>query len=222
MKLRIILFFLLFQSCCYGQFTITFHFVSSCQKEINKDSISFSLQNQETGEMYFSENSKVIIPNIGKYELSVDIKNGVFEKTYDEMIEFKQITDLVDTLVIPRILYETDNNPNTKYLKYYNCNQICNGYQVDYFKNGKKRLEGDFVDGKPKWEREYEQNGSSIKYFYDKMDRYIKWEYYDKSGKLTSYFINIYREKNFIQKTYNAEGKLIKSEVKILYPTRKQ
>ena len=204
-----------------AQIEVKYHFKSQCNSLIAQDSISFELQNLESNESYYSEDSKVKIPTLGKYELSVTIKNGKYERSYEEKIIIKESIIIIDTLTIPRILFETDNNSETDYSKYFKCDKVCNGYEVDYFENGNKRLEGNFVEGNAIWETEFERDGSSIKYYYDKSNRYTKWEYYDQNGNLTEYFVNKYKKKHFIQKTYDAKGKLIKSEVKIYYPLRK-
>ncbi len=204
-----------------AQIEVKYYFNNQCELLVAQDSISFELQNLETEESYYSENNKVMIPSPGKYELFVNIKNGKYERSYEERIEFKDSKKVNDTLTIPKILFETDNDSETKYSKYLKCDKVCNGYEVDYYENGNKRLEGNFLNGNAIWETEFERDGSSIKYYYDKTNRYTKWEYYDQNGTITEYFINKYKKKHFIQKTYNAEGKLIKSEVNIYYPLRK-
>lgn len=53
------------------------------------------------------------------------------------------------------------------------CGIPCDGYQVDYYKNGKKRIEGNFKKGKPK--------GKVVYYHPDGAINYI--EIYSKKGK---------------------------------------
>jgi hypothetical protein len=125
------------------------------------------LKNLETKELYYSVSSKVIIP-LGKYELSVTINNGKYQRSYEEKIEFKDSQKVLYTLIIPKILFEIDNNTETDYSKYFKCDKVCNGYEVDYFENGSKRLEGNFMNGNAIWETEFERDGSAIKYYYDK------------------------------------------------------
>lgn len=205
-----------------AQIEVEYHFYSECQRRIIKDSLEFNLQNLVTNKSYFPEDSKVIIPYIGKYELSVTIKNGKFIRSYEEEVEFRDSQKVIDTLTVPKILFEFENDNKTDNSKYLNCENLCNGYEVDYFENGKKRFEGNFSDGKAIWETEFERDGSFVKYYYDKLNRYKRFEYYDLNGNLIEYLINKYRKKNFIQKTYNPKGKLIKREVQIYYPVRKK
>jgi hypothetical protein len=204
-----------------AQIEIEYHFRNQCQYSIVNDSISFELQNTETNESYYSENLKVLIPTPGKYELFVNINNGKYQRSYEEKIDFIDSQKVFDTLTIPKILFEIDNDDETNYSKYLKCDKLCNGYEVDYFENGKIRLEGNFVNGNAVWVTEFDRDSSSIKYYYDKSNRYTKWEYYDQNGNLTEYFINKYKKKHFIQKTYNSMGKKIKREVKIYYPLEK-
>ena len=197
-----------------GQIEVEFHFKNQCESAVAKDSISFELQNLTTSESFYSEDSKVIIPSPGKYELFVTIRNGKYERSYEEKMEFQDSKKVIDTLAIPKILFETDNDSKTDYSKYLKCEKVCDGYEVDYFENGKKRLEGNFLKGKAIWETEFEKDGSFTKYYYDKFDRYSRVESYDSKGKLTEYYLNSYKRKNWIQKTYDGNGKLIKSEIK--------
>lgn len=207
-----------------NEIEVEYFFENQCESHINKDSISFELQNLETMESYYSENFKVKIPSAGKYELFVIINDKSITRSFEEIIEFKNVLKVKDTISIPKILYVSEkSNEDFEYLneiepKYYNCQKVCEKYEVDYFKNGKIRFEGEFKNGKPIWNSEYQRDGSYIKYYFDKLDRWYKWEYYDQNGNLTEYLKNIDKKKNWIQKTYNSKGKLVKKEVKIYYP----
>ena len=53
------------------------------------------------------------------------------------------------------------------------CDEPCDGYQVDYYKNGNKRIEGTFKKGKPK--------GKVVYYHPDGTINYI--EIYNRKGK---------------------------------------
>ncbi|WP_124981260.1 hypothetical protein [Nonlabens xiamenensis] len=202
---------------------VEYYFENQCESLISKDSISFELQNLETMESYYSENLKVKIPSSGKYELFVTINDSNIERSFEEIVEFKNVLKVKDTISIPRIQYVSEKlNDDFQYKneiepKYYNCQNVCDNYEVDYFKNGKIRFEGKFKNGKPIWNSEYQRDGSYIKYHYDKLDRWYKWEYYDQNGNLIKYLKNIYRKKNWIQKIYDSQGKLISKEIKVNY-----
>ena len=73
-----------------AQIEVKYHFKSQCNSLIEQDSISFELQNLESNESYYSEDSKVKIPTLGKYELSVTLKNGKYERSYEEKIIIKE------------------------------------------------------------------------------------------------------------------------------------
>ena len=209
-----------------NEIEVEYYFENQCESLISKDSISFELQNLKTMESYYSENLKVKIPSSGKYELFVTINDSKIERSFEEIVEFKNVLKVKDTISIPRILYVSEKlNDDFEYEneiepKYYNCQNICDNYEVDYFKNGKIRFEGKFKNGKPIWNSEYQRDGSYIKYHYDKLDRWYKWEYYDQNGNLIKYLKNIYRKKNWIQKTYDSKGKLISKEIKVNYPIK--
>lgn len=209
-----------------NEIEVEYYFESQCGSLISKDSISFELQNLKTMESYYSENLKVKIPSSGKYELFVTIDDKNIEKSFEEIIEYKNVSRINDTIAIPKILYVSEKlNDDFEYdnefePKYYNCQYVCENYEVDYFKNGKIRFEGEFKNGKPIWNKEYRRDGSYIKYHYDKLDRWYKWEYYDQNGNLIKYLKNVYRKKNWIQKTYDSQGKLISKEIKVNYPIK--
>ena len=209
-----------------NEIEVEYYFENQCESLISKDSISFELQNLKTMESYYSENLKVKIPSSGKYQLFVTINDSKIERSFEEIIEFKNVLKVKDTISIPRILYVSEKlNDDFEYEneiepKYYNCQNICDNYEVDYFKNGKIRFEGKFKNGKPIWNSEYQRDGSYIKYHYDKLDRWYKWEYYDQNGNLIKYLKNIYRKKNWIQKTYDSNGKLTSKEIKVNYPIK--
>ena len=211
-----------------NEIEVEYYFENQCESLISKDSISFELQNLKTMESYYSENLKVKIPSSGKYELFVTINDSKIERSFEEIVEFKNVLKVKDTISIPRILYVSEKlNDDFEYEneiepKYYNCQNICDNYEVDYFKNGKIRFEGKFKNGKPIWNSEYQRDGSYIKYHYDKLDRWYKWEYYDQNENLIKYLKNIYRKKNWIQKTYDSKGKLISKEIKVNYPIKNQ
>ncbi len=209
-----------------NEIEVEYYFKDQCESLINNDSISFELQNLKTMESYYSENLKIIIPSEGKYELFVTINDVKTERSFEEIIEFKGVLKVIDTIIIPKIIYVSEKlnddfeSDNIIEPKYYNCQNICENYEVDFFKNGKTRFEGEFKNGKPIWNSEYQRDGSYIKYYYDKSDRWYKWEYYDQNGNLIKYLKNIYRKKNWIQKTFDSNGRLIKKEVKIYYPIK--
>lgn len=63
---------------------------------------------------------------------------------------YKVKTDAQTDSIIP--VYKIDEfTKNLMYdpLKYYNCLDECNGFLVDYYPDGNKRLEGKFMDGFP-------------------------------------------------------------------------
>ena len=226
--MKYVLILLLYSNFLFSQneIEVEYYFENQCQSLVSKDSISFELQHLMTMETYYSENLKVKIPGAGKYELFVTINDKNIQRSFEEIIEFKDFLKVKDTIAIPRILYVSeilDDNlgkGNEIEPRYYNCQNLCANYEVDYFKNGKIRFEGKFKKGKPIWYSEYQRDGACIKYHFDKLDRWYKWEYYDQNGHLTKYLKNSYRKKDWIQKTFDSKGKLLRKEVKVYYPLK--
>ena len=205
-----------------GQIEVKYYFKSKCENVINKDSITFELQNVETLESFYSEDSKVTLPSSGKYELFVNINNGKFQKSFEEKFDYSNSQKVIDTIEIPKILFETTPNLNDdNYWNYSICNILCNGYITDYFSNGKKRIEGDFINGKSKWVSEYEKDGSYTKYFYKSdFSKYEKVENFDSNGNLKDYCIFKYEKKYWYEKVYNANGKFLKRIKRKYYPRK--
>ena len=58
--------------------------------------------------------------------------------------------------------------------KYYKCKELCRGHEIDYYKNGNKRLEGRFKKGWPRVLKYYGKNGDLL-----------KTEKFDRHGTLT-------------------------------------
>lgn len=225
MKILLILLFCSSSLFSQNEIEVEYYFENKCKSFISNHSISFELQNLVTMESYYSENLKVKIPNTGKYELFVTIRDKNIERSFEEIIQIKRSSKVKDTIAIPRIMYVSEVlNDDCEYddeiePKYYNCQDVCQGYEIDYFNNGKIRFEGQFKNGKPIWNSEYQKDASFIKYYYDKFDRWYKWEYYDQNGKLFKYLKNIYRKQNWIQRTFDSNGKLISEEIKAYYPS---
>ncbi|MEM6299693.1 MAG: hypothetical protein AAF740_13470, partial [Bacteroidota bacterium] len=54
-----------------------------------------------------------------------------------------------DTLDIPSICFTATGALHNNFYTYLNCEKVCDGYEVCYYSNGNKQLEGIFTDGKP-------------------------------------------------------------------------
>ena len=201
-----------------AQIKVEYHFVDTCNnKIILSENVEFELQNTITGKSYYSENSVAEIPRCGEYQLFVDIKNGKYERSYEEIVTIECDSEkIVDTLNVAKIVFEMEPDSESDYSAYYNCDKLCNGYEVDYYPSGNKRYEGNFVNGKSIWIKEYKKDGSSTKYVSRADGKDERIEDFDINDKLLSYMVFEYKKKNKrIVRTYDANGKLVKKEMKI-------
>ena len=120
----------------------------------------------------------------------------------------------IDTIIIPKILFLFGNELHSKRWKYLNCEKPCNGIETDFYENGKKRIVGNFENGKPVEIKEYRENGTLvIQSFYENLTlKYNRINYYDHKERLVEYEIYENKRKKTIVKTFNKEGKLIRKE----------
>ncbi len=94
-----------------------------------------------------------------------------------------------DTIIIPRILLSTGNELHTKRWGYLNCNKLCNGIETDFYSNGNKRLEGNFINGKPKEIKFFRENGTIEKLEIYKLGSFDnnQLNYFDTAGNLLGF-----------------------------------
>ena len=79
-----------------------------------------------------------------------------------------------ETLTIPKLTRFIDTDaPWSNNTRYMDCGGLCNGYKVDYYDNGNKRLEGSFIEGRPVGKVAHYNEDHTVKYI----------EIYNKKGK---------------------------------------
>jgi hypothetical protein len=87
----------------------------------------------------------------------------------------------------------------------------CDGYQVDSFPNGSKRMEGKFSNGKAIGNiKSYFQNGNIFEYRYFTNGHLSKVETFDSTGKLIRQLD--WKKKKSITYGYNSKGLLSKTK----------
>lgn len=98
---------------------------------------------------------------------------------------------------------------------YYNCENLCDGIQKDYYKNGKVRLIGKFNEGKPIELKIYDEDGTlASKYsYYSNSFSEKRIDFFGINGKLEEYWEYKYEGQKTIIKQFNKKGKLIKTEI---------
>jgi hypothetical protein len=111
--------------------------------------------------VYFVSDSMgfCILPDTGIYRLLV------FNNVDDEnkLYYFKTTGSYNDTITIQKVYgcYEPTSKPG--FYGYCCCDKICDGYQIDYYANGKIKFEGLFKNGQPLGELKYYYPSGKIK-----------------------------------------------------------
>lgn len=111
----------------------------------------------------------------GTYELVWVMANYTIEKDnpIKIVVDFSK-RQHADTIRLETIMPCHEVSTGRPWSGFCNCGEPCEGYQVDYYKNGSKRIEGNFKQGKPIGKLIYYKKDGSINYV----------EKYNKKGKL--------------------------------------
>ena len=150
-----------------------------CYLRSNCDGSFKELQNyqlQKKDFQYFSLNSGTIasLPDTGiyilrSYYLAVEGDSMLVYIGYGLNIDTIKQVDIYESI----ILHNNESTKEKAWSGWLCCGKKCEGFNVDYYNNGNKRLEGKFKKGKPVSDlKAYNGNGKL---------RYI--EYYNKRGK---------------------------------------
>ncbi|WP_405604180.1 hypothetical protein [Polaribacter sp. Asnod1-A03] len=117
----------------------------------------------------------------------------------------------IDTIIIPKILFSFGNELHSKRWKYLNCEKTCEGLETDFYENGKKRIVGNFKEGKPIEIKEYRENGTLVtQTFYENFTLNIsRINYFDLKEELIEYEVYNNKKRKTIIKTYDNKGNLI-------------
>jgi hypothetical protein len=102
--------------------------------------------------------------NLYRMADSVKLLTIFFGQNYDTLTRTTIMKGVAIVCVIP---------PQEPGWGYVCCDKLCQGYNVDYFDNGKKKIEGYFKDGLP----------IGPLTFYNKDGNKIQVHHYDKAGK---------------------------------------
>ena len=119
---------------------------------------------KEVNEYWIEKDSTVIIEK-GVYSIFVTIADGEeYAKSYGFMRDFKADSTYSLQLELPRIMQKRTRTVHyPTYLGFYNCDDICDGVQQDFYSNGKIRMEGEFKNGKPVKEiKKYNESGELV------------------------------------------------------------
>ncbi len=113
-----------------------------------------------------------IIEN-GQYVFTAILNRGKYFTLYNQELYTSNFSSNSDTIAFGKIYICSEKDDITK-VGFCCCDQLCNGYCVDYYKNGTKRIEGNFVEGVPRGKIIYYKPNGTINFI----------EKYSKSGKL--------------------------------------
>jgi hypothetical protein len=201
----------------FGQIEIKLYFKNQCNDSIYNLSYGvYDINNFVKGEYINSVDSKVTLLNSGTYHVFTSFVNGDIAHVFDPDIDIGDSSNQIDTLIIPRIKFTTGAELHTKRWGYYNCDKPCNGRETDFYKSGIKRLEGEFIDGKPNWLVEYRINGTKKNESWFAPGDYFpkRLNSYDDKGQLREYEIKEFKKHRTITSTYDPNGKLLDRSVR--------
>ena len=163
--------------------------INSCSGKIKKSSF---YRLEKNGVEYSSfENGFITLSEKGKYKLTA------IEFEEERIVSIKNTLNS-DTIKTPKIVEFLSTHKNPVYL-YKNCDELCNGIQIDYYPDGSIRIKGEFEKGLIIGElRKYYQNGNlkefsiynkrgvvSIKTLFYKTGKIKEFTTYNKRGILS-------------------------------------
>jgi len=213
-QLTILIVFAFSVTSLYGQTEIELYFKNDCDNSISK--IEFELLNLNgSREDMVSKNGIAVLKNKGTYLLTSYYVWRDMVSSFNHTIQIEDFKKLVDTLNIPRIKFTTESALHSQYWNYFNCDKLCDGLETDFYPNGKKRLEGEFKNGKPSHLTEYREDGTkeTESWYVAGTTLYTSVDYFNAAGKLDEYVKYKNRKRKTIKMTYNAQGKRSRREV---------
>jgi hypothetical protein len=162
-------------------------------------------------ENFSSDGKDIVVPKKGNYFLTVFIVRNDLICQFSETVHIENENTLIDTIVIPRILFCSEHSLNSINWQYQNCESVCDNYEVEYYQNGNKWMQGYFKNGKPEKISTFSENGNiEVNTFYELgYLKKIREEYYDENGELEEYYIFKYRNRKMIMYHYDKGNSLI-------------
>lgn len=142
--------------------------------------------------------------------ITVYINRGKFVGQHTTTIETPN-----DTIRIPKLLFAFGSELHSKRWNAMNCDNVCDGIEMDFHPNGNKNSEGVFKNGKPIEIKTYRQNGQIISHaFYDNLTlNFSKVSFFDDNGSLLRYQLFENKKKKTVIKTFDKNGTLIATKV---------
>jgi len=158
---------------------VKIRFYDSCKDSVLKLHYELDSGLIVMGDIYHEVKDSILVKKPGLYTLILSFPrgnfkgkfgNGHYQAVYYYVINIDGVKNYTDTIELPRVTFCSTGALHDSYYKSYNCDELSNGHVLDYYKNGTKRSEGDYINGWPV---------RVIKY-YDKTGKLIAKEKYDK------------------------------------------
>lgn len=169
-KLSVILLLILFFELTNAQSVIKLKFFDNCSNRVVD--LKYELIKYEDKAQSIIAKDSITLVDPGGYMISVSIPRENYVAFFNISRLFADKKTYNDTIELSRIAPCNDGALHSKYWKFHNCDRLCNGHEIDYYQNGKKSVEGDFLNGWPK---------RKIKYFNLNGDL-LETEIYSKKG----------------------------------------
>ena len=120
----------------------------------------------------------------------------------------------IDTIRTSKILFATENYLHSQNWNFLNCDSVCNGEEKEYYQNGKIKLIGEFIDGKPKTISFYTNDGTieTKEVYFPNSLLTSRIEYFDQNGELEEYEVYKQRKNRTIITTFDKNDNQIKKE----------
>ena len=138
------------------------------------------------------------------------------ERKYDwSTVHFEDFDSKKDTIFLPRLILSKGTELHSRRWTYLKCDRIAQNLETEYYKNGKKKIEGKFVKGKPLEIKEYNKFGKlySQTFYNLSFFRPQRINFYDENKDVVEYEIYKYRKRKTIIRRYNKYNKLISKEI---------
>jgi hypothetical protein len=148
MKCLILITLLFSSEIVFGQkIIVDLYFFDACKDSIH--SIEYTLIGKDG--VYVSTGSLVEIDSAGWYVVSSGFGVGEDKmEMFVDQIEVINTSKYTDTLFVSTIRLRSLSSLYASKAKYYNCDNICNGYEKDYFSNGNIKTKGKIYNGNGK------------------------------------------------------------------------
>jgi len=147
MKNFLIFIVLLVSFSCFGQAKFKLFGHSPCSNEV-KEIKYFGLRKGGDSFNTIDTSGIVLLKDTGVYILSY-VLDKIDDSELGKKYYVKSTGDLADTLRILKITPCIETSTRANFNGYCCCDKKCEGRQIDYYENGSKRIEGNFVEGKP-------------------------------------------------------------------------